>query len=158
MPDIVSKKKRSEMMSGISSKNTIPELVVRSCLHHAGYRFRVHRSDLPGSPDIVMSKYKLVIFVNGCFWHRHTGCKFAYHPKTREEFWQNKFLQNVLRDEKNILRLLESGWKVLIIWECFLKKKNKSFITEMLENAIHSEAEYYELPLTDSSEIISLNE
>ena len=105
-------------MSRIRSKNTRPEITVRSRLHRAGYRFRLHVKDLPGKPDIVLPKYNSVIFVNGCFWHRHQGCRYAYKPKTRVKFWNQKFSQNVARQKKVIKELKILGWKVLLIWEC----------------------------------------
>ena len=105
-------------MSRIRSKNTKPEITVRSQLHRAGYRFRLHVKDLPGTPDIVLPKYNSVIFVNGCFWHRHPGCKYAYNPKTRVKFWNQKFSQNIKRQEKVQKKLETLEWKVLTIWEC----------------------------------------
>ena len=112
---------RSRNMSAIKSKNTKPEIAVRKILHSMGYRFRLHRKDLPGSPDIVLPKYKTVIFVHGCFWHRHKDCKYATTPKTREEFWNNKFRSNVERDleiQENIKNL---EWRSVVIWECETK-------------------------------------
>jgi DNA mismatch endonuclease (patch repair protein) len=105
-------------MSRIRSKNTKPELLVRSLLHRAGFRFRLHASKLPGRPDIVLPKWKTAIFVHGCFWHRHTGCGFAYFPKSRKAFWQNKFTENVKRDVLKAAALSSLGWKVITIWEC----------------------------------------
>ena len=109
-------------MAAIKSKNTKPEIAVRRLLHSLGYRFRLHRKDLPGSPDIVLPKYKTVIFVHGCFWHRHVNCKFATTPKTREEFWENKFKQNEERDKNNFKELKNLNWKVLVLWECEINK------------------------------------
>jgi DNA mismatch endonuclease, patch repair protein len=118
--DNLTKEHRSWNMGRIRSGNTKPELVVRSLLHQMGYRFRLHRKDLPGKPDIVLPKYKTVVFVNGCFWHRHAGCAKAYTPKSRVDFWENKFRNNIERDNKaqNELKIL--GWKVIVIWECEL--------------------------------------
>ena len=118
MTDILTKEKRSWNMSRIRNKNTRPEIVVRSLLHCIGYRFRLHRKDLPGNPDIVLPKYKTIIFVHGCFWHRHKNCKYAYTPKSRVDFWQKKFLGNIERDCKHKKELKKLGWKVLVIWEC----------------------------------------
>ena len=115
---------RSRNMSAIKSKNTKPEIIVRKLLHSMGYRFRLHKKDLPGSPDIVLPKYKTVIFVHGCFWHRHHNCKFATTPKTRTEFWENKFKENIERDIKNQNKLKNLGWKSRIIWECEIKDKD----------------------------------
>ena len=109
-------------MSRIKSRDTKPELRVRSLLHKLGYRFRLNRKDLPGCPDIVLPKYKKIIFVHGCFWHRHENCKFAYTPKSRKEFWMNKFKQNIEQDKKVTDILLNAGWDVNIIWECEIKK------------------------------------
>ena len=111
---------RSRNMSAIKSKNTKPEIAVRKLLHSMGYRFRLHRKDLPGSPDIVLPKYKTFIFVHGCFWHRHENCKYASTPKTRKEFWENKFNKNIKRDKNNFKELKKLNWKVLVIWECEL--------------------------------------
>ena len=125
---------RSRNMSAIKSKNTKPEIAVRKLLHSMGYRFRLHRKDLPGSPDIVLPKYKTVIFVHGCFWHRHENCKYATTPKTRKEFWENKFKANINRDNLNQANLLLRGWKIIIIWECQLKGDIKKLIRELIPN------------------------
>ena len=114
-------KARSKNMSAIKSKNTKPEIIVRKFLHSKGYRFRIHRKDLPGSPDIVLPKYKTVVFVHGCFWHRHEGCKYKTMPITRKEFWENKFNQNIKRDKNNFKELEKLNWKVFVIWECQIK-------------------------------------
>lgn len=105
-------------MSRIMSRNTTPEISVRSMLHQLGYRFRIHVRALPGQPDIVLHRHRAVILVHGCFWHRHKGCKFAYTPKSRTDFWERKFDENVRRDEKVMRELIKLGWKVLTIWEC----------------------------------------
>ena len=115
---------RSRNMSAIKSKNTKPEIAVRKLLHSMGYRFRLHRKDLPGSPDIVLPKYKTVIFVHGCFWHRHKNCKYASTPKTRQEFWEAKFRENINRDKLNQENLSSKGWKIIIVWECEIKDKD----------------------------------
>lgn len=108
-------------MSGIKGKNTKPELLLRSALHKLGFRFRIQRKDLPGKPDIVLPKYKTIIFVHGCFWHRHPGCKYAYTPKSNIEFWTNKLEGNVIRDRLTEKALEEMGWRILIVWECEVK-------------------------------------
>ena len=108
-------------MSLIRSKNTKPELKVRSLLHRLGYRFRIHRRDLPGKPDIVLPKYKLAIFVHGCFWHQHQGCKKATAPKKNEAFWQDKLRRNVERDRESKSHLTSMGWNVVEIWGCEIK-------------------------------------
>ena len=115
---------RSRNMSAIKSKNTKPEIKVRKVLHSMGYRFRLHSKDLPGSPDIVLPKYKTVIFVHGCFWHRHQNCKYASTPKTRQEFWNKKFNENINRDKINQENLSSKGWKIIIVWECEIKDKD----------------------------------
>ena len=112
---------RSRTMSRIKGKNTKPEIAVRSMLHRAGYRFRLHGRKLPGSPDIVLARHKTVVFVHGCFWHRHEGCKYTTTPKTRTEFWSDKFRKNVERDARQQRELREMGWRVLIVWECELR-------------------------------------
>ena len=112
---------RSRNMSAIKSKNTKPEIAVRKVLHSMGYRFRLHGKDLPGSPDIVLPKYKTVIFVHGCFWHRHENCKYAATPKTREEFWNNKFRSNVERDLEIQENIKNIEWRSVVIWECETK-------------------------------------
>ena len=124
--------RRSRNMSAIKSKNTKPEIAVRKLLHSMGYRFRLHRKDLPGSPDIVLPKYKTVIFVHGCFWHRHENCKYASNPKTRVEFWNKKFKDNIVRDIKNQEKLKSLGLKSKIIWECETKN-----IDKLREKLIH---------------------
>ena len=125
---------RSRNMSAIKSKNTKPEIAVRKLLHSMGYRFRLHRKDLPGSPDIVLPKYKTVIFVHGCFWHRHENCKYASTPKTRKEFWEKKFRENINRDNLNQANLSLKGWKIIIIWECQLKGDKKKLLRDLLPN------------------------
>ena len=139
MTDIVPAQKRSEMMSGIRAKNTKPELVVRSFLHATGFRFRLHRKDLPGKPDIVLPKWRTVIFVHGCFWHGHENCHLYRLPKSRTEFWRDKIEGNRRRDELARVRLREAGWKILVVWECALRGKNKDTSWQKkLENSLVS--------------------
>ncbi|WP_371133532.1 very short patch repair endonuclease [Thiobacillus sp.] len=121
MVDIVDSRTRSRMMAGIKGKNTKPELVVRRYLHSKGFRYRLHDSKLPGKPDLVMPKYKLLIFVHGCFWHRHLGCRYATSPEQNREKWEEKFKRNVKRDQQQIKQLIDQGWRVLVIWECALR-------------------------------------
>ncbi|AMO67334.1 MULTISPECIES: very short patch repair endonuclease [Spongiibacteraceae] len=123
MTDVVSPKKRSEMMSGIRGKNTKPELIVRQELHRRGFRYRLHHKGLPGKPDLVFPKYKTVIFVNGCFWHGH-NCKLFKWPKSNPQFWKEKISGNQVRDEKQRKALEEGGWQVITVWECSLKGKS----------------------------------
>ena len=112
---------RSRNMSAIKSKNTKPEIKVRKVLHSMGYRFRLHSKNLPGSPDIVLPKFKTVIFVHGCFWHRHENCKYASIPKTRQEFWNKKFEENIQRDSKIQDKIKNLDWRSVVIWECETK-------------------------------------
>jgi DNA mismatch endonuclease (patch repair protein) len=121
MVDRINKEHRSWNMSRIKGRDTGPERMVRSMLHRMGYRFRLNRKDLIGKPDIVLPKYNTVIFVHGCFWHRHHGCKFAYTPKSNKEFWNKKFELNVKRDHRVKKKLEEQGWHVIIIWECEIR-------------------------------------
>jgi len=121
--DKLSPEKRTWNMSRIKNKDTRPELRVRSLLHKFGYRFRLNRKDLIGCPDIVLPKHNKIIFVHGCFWHRHKGCKYAYNPKSRQEFWENKFDKNINRDHGVSNSLIELGWDVHVIWECQTKSE-----------------------------------
>ena len=123
---------RSRNMAAIKSKNTKPEIAVRKMLHALGYRFRLHRKDLPGSPDIVLPKYKTVIFVHGCFWHRHENCKYASTPKTRKEFWETKFKVNVKRDKEIQEKIKNIGWHSVVIWECQIK--DEKFLYKLILN------------------------
>jgi DNA mismatch endonuclease (patch repair protein) len=113
---------RSRNMAAIRGKDTAPELAVRRILHAMGLRFRMHRKDLPGRPDIVLPKHRTVVFVHGCFWHRHEGCRYTTTPKTRQEFWQSKFADNVERDSRNSTDLQQLGWRVIVVWECELRQ------------------------------------
>ncbi|MCZ4290794.1 very short patch repair endonuclease [Hoeflea alexandrii] len=121
MTDIVDKQTRSRMMSGIRGQNTKPEMQLRRALHIRGFRYRLHEKKLPGKPDLVFPKFGAIIFVHGCFWHRHEGCRFSTIPSTRKEFWQNKFRGNVARDHRNIEELVNAGWRVAVVWECDLR-------------------------------------
>jgi DNA mismatch endonuclease (patch repair protein) len=112
-------------MSRIRGKDTEPERLVRSALHRMGYRFRLHVKDLPGKPDIVLPKFKTVVFVHGCFWHRHPRCKYAYTPKSRVAFWTRKLADNVVRDTTTRSRLQSLGWRVAVIWECQVDDESK---------------------------------
>lgn len=116
--DIMTVEQRSALMGRIHGKDTKPEFAVRRLAHALGYRFRVHRRDLPGTPDLVFPAPRKIIFVHGCFWHRHHGCRFAYSPKSNKEFWQAKFDLNVTRDELALRELRTLGWEALVIWEC----------------------------------------
>jgi DNA mismatch endonuclease, patch repair protein len=121
-------------MRSVRRSDTTPEIAVRRALHSLGFRFRLHRKDLPGTPDIVLPKYRQAIFVHGCFWHRHPGCKKATSPKTRHQFWTEKFEHNVARDRRNEDALEQLGWSVSIIWEC--QTLDASDLTSRLRNEL----------------------
>ena len=135
--DIFSQEKRSQIMSRISGKNTEPEIIVRSLIHKMGYRFRLHRRDLPGKPDIVLTKYKKVIFVNGCFWHGHEGCSRAKRPTSNQNFWNEKLDKNIKRDTKNLFSLELLGWRTLVIWQC--QTKNEKVLKKILTSFLDGE-------------------
>ena len=135
--DKISAKRRSWNMSRIQAKNSKPEVIVRSLLHKMGYRFRLHVNRLPGKPDIVLPKYRSIVFVNGCFWHRHPGCKYAYMPKSRLDFWDRKFKETISNDRKVRDELKLLGWNVVTIWECELTDKER--LTERLASEIGQE-------------------
>jgi DNA mismatch endonuclease (patch repair protein) len=120
--DRITPQRRSWNMGRIKSRNTDPEIAVRSLLWRMGFRYRLHGTDLPGHPDIVLPRYGTVVLVHGCFWHRHRNCRFAYMPKSRAEFWTSKFAANVLRDRRMSERLRRDGWRVLVVWECQLRR------------------------------------
>ena len=130
MTDRISEEHRSWNMSKIRSKDTIPELTVRKLLHRMGYRFRLHRKDLPGNPDIVLPKYRTVVFVHGCFWHRHEGCRYAYTPKSNVDFWKAKFEANIERDNYVRSKLEAEGWTVVVVWEC--ETRDDALLTKRL--------------------------
>ncbi len=126
MADVHTKEIRSKNMAAIKGKNTKPEMLVRRFLHANGFRYKLHDKSLPGKPDIVLPKYKTVIFVHGCFWHGHEGCKYYVVPKTRTEWWLNKINGNIANDKKAIKALKKEGWKIINIWTCKLKKSGLS--------------------------------
>jgi len=146
--DTIPPEHRSWNMSRIKGKNTGPEVLVRSLLHILGYRFRLHRKDLPGKPDIVLPKFRTVIFVNGCYWHRHVHCPLAYIPKTNVAFWLSKFEENEKRDRRNYELLLNLNWKVRVVWECALKGKHKLSLPQLsteLKKLMESSADFLQL-------------
>jgi DNA mismatch endonuclease, patch repair protein len=120
--DVVTAKIRSRIMSRITGRNTTPERAVRSFLHRQGFRFRLHRRNLPGRPDIVLPRYKVAIFVNGCFWHQHKGCPDGTFPASNRAFWRKKLGGNVARDRRSIAALRAEGWRIAVVWECALRR------------------------------------
>lgn len=141
-------------MSAIGGKNTRPEIRLRRSLHRAGYRFRLHTTALPGRPDVVLPKYRTVIFVHGCFWHRHQGCSLAYNPKSRASFWRQKFALNVARDRRQITEILRAGWKVIVVWECVLRDevKERAALRVMDRTLRTAGRAYVEIPRVKSTE------
>lgn len=137
MADVHSIATRSYNMSRIKGKNTKPEMLVRKYLFAHGFRYTLHNKKLPGKPDIVLPKYRTVIFVHGCFWHGHDGCKYFVVPKTRTDWWLNKISGNIANDTKAIKALKQAGWKVLIVWECKLKQdKLENTLTSILKDLL----------------------
>jgi DNA mismatch endonuclease (patch repair protein) len=135
MTDIFTAEKRSSIMRQVKGRNTKPEMLVRRFLHSLGFRFRVYDKKLPCHPDIVLKKYKVVIFVNGCFWHGHENCKYFRLPKSNVEFWKNKIQTNIKRDEFCNKQLKALGWRVIVIWECELKgEKKQETLTQLVES------------------------
>lgn len=149
MIDHLDQKTRSRMMAAVRSFNTQPEKRVRSALHRLGFRFRLHNKKLPGTPDLVLRKYKAVVFINGCFWHQHVNCKHSHIPKTRSEFWQKKFSRNVIRDQNVMYQLKIMGWRAAIIWECGLTKKRRDDTVKRLVLWLRWGSEYIEIPVYD---------
>lgn len=125
MVDTVSRGKRTEIMSSVKQRHTKPELIVRKLLHKLGYRFRLHSKNLPGTPDIVLPRYKSAIFVHGCFWHQHVDCPKSRRPSTNTDYWERKLDENIERDRRKESELVNKGWKVLTIWQCQLKDMSK---------------------------------
>jgi DNA mismatch endonuclease (patch repair protein) len=133
MADVHSKETRSYNMSRIKGKNTKPEMLVRKFLHANGFRYKLHDKRLPGKPDIILPKYKTLIFVHGCFWHGHKNCKYFVVPKTRTDWWLNKINGNIANDNKALKALRKEGWKIIILWTCNLKKFNSLQTLEKLQ-------------------------
>lgn len=147
MVDIVDSARRSRMMASIGDKDTKPEIRIRSGLHRLGLRFRLHCRELPGRPDLVFPKYRAVIFVHGCFWHRHNACKLAYTPSTNSDKWAEKFKTNVERDKRQLFLLRQAGWRVFIIWECAIRAKEISNLLVAVANELQiGECTYREWP------------
>jgi len=147
MADVVDKATRSRMMSGIKSKNTKPEILIRSLLHKQGFRFRIHSKKLPGKPDIVLKKYNAVIFINGCFWHGH-NCHLFKLPKTREKFWKDKINYNKDNDQRVIDNLKKLNWRICLIWECSIKYANSPVhdIIKQINEWLNSDNLFLEIP------------
>ncbi|MDD9732315.1 very short patch repair endonuclease [Mameliella sp. AT18] len=151
MADIVDAATRSRMMSEIRGKNTRPELLLRKALHRAGFRFRLHDAALPGKPDIVLPKYRVVIFVHGCFWHRHQGCHWCSVPGSNADFWSSKFEKNVERDRRHVAQLRQAGWRVGTVWECALRSDSTSAV-EGVSDWIRSGEHRFETGIVRSSD------
>lgn len=137
MADVHDKQTRSYNMSQIKGKNTKPEILVRKFLFSKGFRFRLHVKDLPGKPDIVLPKYKTIIFINGCFWHGHDNCKYFVIPKTRTDWWLNKIYGNKQKDSENFIQLSQIGWKIVTIFECELKRDKLNNTLNRLLDELH---------------------
>jgi len=135
MADVFQTDKRREIMQHVKTRNTAPEVKLRSLLHRRGFRFRVNRHDLPGKPDIVLPKYKTVIFVHGCFWHGH-DCNRGRRPQTNVDFWNKKIDANITRDRNEANQLMELGWRVCVVWECEIKKKNEDNLIAKIESVL----------------------
>jgi len=135
MTDVFTKEKRSWVMGRVKGRDTKPEIVVRSIVHRMGFRFRIHRGDLPGKPDIVLPRHSRVIFVHGCFWHGHNGCSRSKRPTTNRMFWHKKLEENVARDRRVRRDLHRIGWKVLVVWQCESRKPEK--LVGKLERFLH---------------------
>jgi len=147
MTDVLTPEQRGQLMAKIHGKDTTIEKIVRSNLHMRGYRFRKNVAELPGRPDIVLPKYKAVIFVHGCFWHGHSGCRKSRLPSTRKAFWEEKRQANLERDARKITRLISSGWRVAVVWQCVLEKSETLSITmNTLDDWIISESNHCEIP------------
>ena len=150
MTDIVDQKTRSRMMAGIKGKNTKPELALRRALHASGFRYRLHSRKVHGRPDLVLPKHCAVILVHGCFWHRHAGCRYATTPSTRAEFWQAKCEANLARDSAVRAALLETGWRVAMIWECALRKPEQvDLAADLMAEWLRGNAPEFEIGETD---------
>lgn len=150
MADIVDAKTRSRMMAGIRGKNTRPELALRRALHRIGLRYRLHLKSLPGKPDLVFPRFNAVLFVHGCFWHQHRGCRYSTTPATRRDFWEHKFRQNEDRDRKVKRELFEAGWRIGTIWECAIKREGAERGAAQVANWLNSLESSLEIPKSES--------
>jgi DNA mismatch endonuclease (patch repair protein) len=151
MADVFSPAKRSAIMSRISGRNTRPEIVVRKIVHNLGYRFRLHRKDLPGKPDVVLPRHQKIIFVNGCFWHGHARCRRAKLPSSNTAFWQKKLAGNKARDKEVKRRLRRAGWEVLVVWQCEINQHD--ILLRRLESFLRSKPKRRTQSRIDRSEI-----
>lgn len=147
MVDNVDTLTRSRIMAAIKSRNTTPELAIRSILHKKGFRFRLHVKEMPGKPDIVFPKYNAVIFINGCFWHGHSNCRFFKLPHTNTEYWENKIIRNQSNDAKALQLLLAKNWRVCIIWECKVRASRKDLtqLAEIISDFLKGTAKFLEV-------------
>lgn len=155
MVDVFTKEKRSQVMSAVRSKDTSPEILIRKALHARGYRYSLHRKNLPGTPDLVLRKFRAVLFVNGCFWHGH-NCSLFKLPTTNQEFWQKKIQANRDRDSTVNKKLFDAEWRVLIVWECSIRGGSKIGINELIveiEDWLTSSNRYSEIGSTNKIEI-----
>ena len=151
MVDTIDKETRSRMMAAIRGKNTKPEMVLRKALHARGFRYRLHGKGIFGKPDLVFRKFKAVVFVHGCFWHRHSGCRYSHIPSSNRDFWQNKLNRNVARDQAVVHKLLETEWRIATVWECSLKTQNDVDISvEKLTEWLKSSTSLLEIPPSTS--------
>ena len=146
MADIVDAQTRSRMMSGIRGRNTRPELALRRALHHAGLRYRLHVRTLPGKPDLVFPRFKAVVFVHGCFWHQHAGCRYSTFPATRPDFWREKFRQNESRDQRVKEHLRNEGWRIGTVWECAIRRGNEQELAAEVESWLEKGGAFLESP------------
>lgn len=146
MPDVGDKETRSRMMSGIRGKNTRPEILLRIALHHRGFRYRLHARNVTGHPDLVLPKHHSAIFVHGCYWHRHTDCKYATTPSSNVDFWIAKFTANVERDRRVIEQLFDQNWRVAVVWECAIRKEPIDSIADRVATWLISDEPSLEIP------------
>lgn len=146
MPDVVDKATRSRMMSGIRGRDTRPEMQLRKSLHALGFRYRLQLRKLPGRPDLVLPKYRAVVFVHGCFWHRHPGCRYTTTPATNAAFWAPKFADTMARDERNHAHLRAAGWRVAVVWECALRRHGGDAVAAQVGSWLRSGDEDLEIP------------
>jgi len=144
MTDVVDRATRSRMMAGIKGRDTKPEIVLRKALHARGLRYRLHCKVMPGRPDLVFPKFRAVVFIHGCFWHRHEGCRFATTPGTRPEFWAQKFAQNISRDQRAVAALSKIGWRTAIIWECGIKMWGANAVGELVGSWLEGTSPFLE--------------